>query len=182
MLYCSGTMPANRLVACLLTLLLPALAWPAEPRIALVIGNSEYASGPLPNPANDAKLIGEALTSLGFEVIARRNADQNAMKRAIQDFGTRLEKAGPGAVGLFYYAGHGAQLNGRNYLVPTGAHIEREADMDIEAVSADWVIQQMRYARNRLNIVILDACRNNPFTRSMRSADRSSFLKSPRLH
>ena len=143
----------------------------AETRIALVIGNSEYSSGPLPNPANDAKLVGEALTSLGFDVIARRNADQTTMKRAIQEFGSRLEKAGPNAVGLFYYAGHGMQLSGRNYLIPTTAHIEREGDVEIEAVSADWVIEQMRYARNRLNIVILDACRNNPFTRSMRSVD-----------
>jgi formylglycine-generating enzyme required for sulfatase activity len=142
-----------------------------ETRIALVIGNSDYASGPLPNPANDAKLIGEALTGLGFDVIARRNADQVTMKRAIQEFGSRLEKAGPGAVGLFYYAGHGVQLSGRNYLIPTTARIDREGDVEIEAVSADWVIEQMRYARNRLNIVILDACRNNPFTRSMRSVD-----------
>ncbi len=143
----------------------------AETRIALVIGNSDYSSGPLPNPANDAKLVGEALTSLGFDVIARRNADQTTMKRAIQEFGSRLEKAGPSAVGLFYYAGHGMQLSGRNYLIPTTARIEREGDVEIEAVSADWVIEQMRYARNRLNIVILDACRNNPFTRSMRSVD-----------
>jgi formylglycine-generating enzyme required for sulfatase activity len=148
----------------------PVLAGP--PRIALVIGNSEYESGPLPNPANDAKLIAETLTDLGFEVVLRRNADQTTMKRAIQDFGARLEKAGPQAIGLFYYAGHGAQLNGRNYLIPTTARIEREADMEIEAVAADWVIEQMRYARNGLNIVILDACRNNPFTRSMRSMDR----------
>ena len=143
----------------------------AETRIALVIGNSDYATGPLPNPANDAKLMGDALTSLGFDVIARRNADQITMKRAIQEFGSRLEKAGPGAVGLFYYAGHGVQLSGRNYLIPTTARIEREGDVEIEAVSADWVIEQMRYARNQLNIVILDACRNNPFTRSMRSVD-----------
>jgi uncharacterized caspase-like protein/formylglycine-generating enzyme required for sulfatase activity len=143
----------------------------AETRIALVIGNSDYSSGPLPNPANDAKMIGETLGNLGFEVIARRNADQNTMKRAIQEFGARLEKAGPAAVGLFYYAGHGVQLNGRNYLIPTTAQIDREGDVEIEAVSADWVIEQMRYARNRLNIVILDACRNNPFTRSMRSVD-----------
>ena len=142
-----------------------------ETRIALVIGNSDYASGPLPNPANDAKLIGEALTGLGFDVFARRNADQITMKRAIQEFGSRLEKAGPSAVGLFYYAGHGVQLSGRNYLIPTTARIDREGDVEIEAVSADWVIEQMRYARNRLNIVILDACRNNPFTRSMRSVD-----------
>ncbi|MGO9993262.1 MAG: caspase family protein [Steroidobacteraceae bacterium] len=143
----------------------------AEPRIALVIGNSDYASGPLPNPANDAKLIGDELADLGFDVIARRNADQTTMKRAIQEFGARLEKAGPDSVGLFYYAGHGVQLNGRNYLIPTTARIEREGDVEIEAVSADWVIEQMRFARNRLNIVILDACRNNPFTRSMRSVD-----------
>jgi formylglycine-generating enzyme required for sulfatase activity len=143
----------------------------AETRIALVIGNSNYASGPLPNPANDAQMMADTLTSVGFEVIARRNADQNTMKRAIQDFGARLEKGGPSAVGLFYYAGHGVQLNGRNYLIPTTAQIDREGDVEIEAVSADWVIEQMRYARNRLNIVILDACRNNPFTRSMRSVD-----------
>jgi uncharacterized caspase-like protein/formylglycine-generating enzyme required for sulfatase activity len=153
------------------TILASALAQAAETRIALVIGNSDYSSGPLPNPANDAKLIGDALTGLGFDVIARRNADQITMKRAIQEFGSRLESAGPGAVGLFYYAGHGLQLSGRNYLIPTTARIEREGDVEIEAVSADWVIEQMRYARNRLNIVILDACRNNPFTRSMRSVD-----------
>lgn len=161
-----------RLTLLALAMLVPATATATEPRIALVIGNSTYASGPLPNPANDAKLLGDTLRQLGFEVIARRNADQITMKRAIQEFGTRLDKAGPEAIGLFYYAGHGVQLNGRNYLIPTTARIEREADVEIEAVSADWVIEQMRYARNRLNIVILDACRNNPFTRSMRSADR----------
>jgi formylglycine-generating enzyme required for sulfatase activity len=154
-----------------LTVFGSTLAAAAETRIALVIGNSDYASGPLPNPANDAKMMSETLGKLGFEVIARRNADQNTMKRAIQEFGSRLEKAGPAAVGLFYYAGHGVQLNGRNYLIPTTAQIDREGDVEIEAVSADWVIEQMRYARNRLNIVILDACRNNPFTRSMRSVD-----------
>jgi formylglycine-generating enzyme required for sulfatase activity len=169
-LYTEG-MGFIRFVLFALTALSSAAAVPAETRIALVIGNSEYSSGPLPNPANDAKMIGETLSSLGFEVIARRNADQKTMKRAIQEFGSRLEKGGPSAVGLFYYAGHGVQLNGRNYLIPTTAQIEREGDVEIEAVSADWVIEQMRYARNRLNIVILDACRNNPFTRSMRSID-----------
>ncbi len=160
-----------RLLLLTATILTSTALQAGETRIALVIGNSDYSSGPLPNPANDAKLVGEALTSLGFDVIARRNADQTTMKRAIQEFGSRLEKAGPSAVGLFYYAGHGVQLSGRNYLIPTTARIEREGDVEIEAVSADWVIEQMRYARNRLNIVILDACRNNPFTRSMRSVD-----------
>ncbi len=152
-------------------MMLATAAAAAETRIALVIGNSSYASGPLPNPANDAQMMADTLSKLGFDVITRRNADQNTMKRAIQDFGSRLEKGGPSAVGLFYYAGHGVQLNGRNYLIPTTAQIDREGDVEIEAVSADWVIEQMRYARNRLNIVILDACRNNPFTRSMRSVD-----------
>ena len=164
-------MGSIRLILLTVTILASNALQAEETRIALVIGNSDYASGPLPNPANDAKLIGEALTGLGFDVIARRNADQVTMKRAIQEFGSRLEKAGPGAVGLFYYAGHGVQLSGRNYLIPTTARIDREGDVEIEAVSADWVIEQMRYARNRLNIVILDACRNNPFTRSMRSVD-----------
>ena len=169
-------MSALRAAACLLLLLSPVLAWPAEPRIALVIGNGEYATGPLPNPVNDAQLIGDTLASLGFDVISRRNADQTAMKRAIQDFGTRLKKAGKGAVGLFYYAGHGVQYNGVNYLIPTAAHISVEADMDIEAVSAEWVIDQMRYAGNGLNLMILDACRDNPFVRSSRSAVRGLAL------
>jgi len=161
----------SRLSVFALLLFVPLLAV-AEPRVALVIGNSAYASGPLRNPANDADLMSETLKKVGFDVIERRDADQVAMKRAIQDFGARLEAAGPKAVGLFYYAGHGVQLEGRNYLIPTTAKIEREGDVEIEAVSADWVIAQMRYARNALNIVILDACRNNPFVRSLRSADR----------
>jgi hypothetical protein len=141
-------------------------------RIALVVGNGRYASAPLVNPANDAELISMTLMQVGFEVRLVQDGDQRAMKRAIQEFGATLESAGPTAVGLFYYAGHGVQLNGRNYLIPVAAEIERDADVEIEAVSADWVLEQMRYARNRLNFVILDACRNNPFARSFRSADR----------
>ena len=144
----------------------------AEPRIALVMGNGAYDTAPLANPPNDAKLMAGTLARLGFEVIERRDGDQATMKRAIQEFGARLERAGPAAIGLFFYAGHGVQLNGRNYLIPTRARIERDSDLEIEAVSADWVLEQMRYARNRLNLVILDACRNNPFARSFRSADR----------
>jgi hypothetical protein len=144
-------------------------------RIALVIGNSTYTSGTLPNPANDARMIGDTLKDLGFDVITRTNADQTTMKRAIQEFGQRLDKAGPKAAGLFYYAGHGVQLNGKNYLIPTTAQIERPGDVEIEAVSADWVIEQMRYARNSLNIVILDACRNNPFLHSDRALGGSGL-------
>ncbi len=170
----------KRLLLLALAMLAPVSAV-AEPRIALVLGNSAYPSGPLRNPANDAGLMEETLKKVGFEVIAKRNADQVTMKRAIQKFGERLEEAGPRAVGLFYYAGHGVQLNGRNYLIPTTANIDREGDVEIEAVSAEWVIEQMRYARNDLNIVILDACRNNPFVRGMRSAGRGlAVMEAPK--
>jgi formylglycine-generating enzyme required for sulfatase activity len=178
--------PVKRLILPTLALLAPLVGQPAdfrpaEPRIALVIGNSAYPSGPLRNPANDAELMHRTLAQVGFDVIARRDADQVTMKRAIQEFGARLEAGGPKAVGLFYYAGHGLQLEGRNYLIPTNARIEREGDVEIEAVSADWVIEQMRYARNALNIVILDACRNNPFVRSLRSADRGlAVMQAPK--
>src|SRR5580692_6568548 len=120
-----------RLLLLVFAFLLPGLVQ-AESRIALVIGNSAYASGPLPNPANDARLVGETLKQLGFVPIVRLDADQITMTRAIQEFGARLEKAGPGAVGLFYYAGHGVQLNGRNYLIPTRANIQREGEVEIE--------------------------------------------------
>jgi hypothetical protein len=145
---------------------------PPPRRIALVVGNSRYTSSPLTNPEHDAELIAATLRDLGFEVRLQTNSNQAQMKRAIQDFGAALEHAGPDTVGLFYYAGHGVQLDGRNFLIPVGARIERGADVEIEAVSADWVLEEMRYAHNRLNFVILDACRNNPFVGTSRSADR----------
>jgi hypothetical protein len=95
------------------------------------------------------------------------------MQRAIVQFGDRLAEAGPNAVGLFYYAGHGLQLDGQNYLVPTDADISREVDVEIDGVSADLVLKQMAYAESRVNIVILDACRNNPLARDYRSAPAS---------
>ena len=146
----------------------------AEKRIALVIGNGAYgkAIGALPNPPNDARLMARSLRSIGFEVIEHINIDQKAMKRAISRFGKALSTAGKDAVGLFYYAGHGVQVDGANYLVPLKVNIETEADVDIEAVSANGVLGQMAYADNRLNIIIMDACRNNPFKRGFRSVSR----------
>ena len=145
----------------------------AVKRIALVIGNGAYEKvGALTNPPNDARLIARTLRGLGFEVIERIDADQKTMKRALRDFGYKLDAAGDDGVGLFYYAGHGLQVNGRNYLIPTSADIQRENDVGIEAVAADSVLETMEYARNRLNIVIMDACRNNPYKRGFRSATR----------
>ena len=144
-----------------------------EKRVALVIGNGAYPNvGELPNPPNDAKLMAKTLRALDFDVIERVNAGQKDMKRAIKLFGEKLEAAGKDAVGLFYFAGHGVQVGGTNYLIPVNVDIEDESDVDIEAVSANTVQQQMAFAGNRLNMIVMDACRNNPFKRSFRSASR----------
>ncbi len=146
---------------------------PVEPRIALVIGNSDYTQplGALKNPANDAKLISKSLKSVGFQVATLLDADQRAMKRAISDFGAAVSEAGSSAVALFFYAGHGIQVDGINYLIPVGAVIERKGDVDLEAIEVGAVLKQLEYVRSGVNIVVLDACRNNPL-RSFRSADR----------
>ena len=159
-------------VACFLSIFATTVVGAAEKRIALVIGNSAYKDAPLANPANDARLMAKTLGGLGFEVIEVLDANQKAMKRAVRDFGARIERAGKDTVGLFYYAGHGVQVKGENFLIPVGAPIAREADVSIEAVSAGAILEQLSFAKNRLNIVILDACRNNPFKRSFRSASR----------
>ncbi|MEW6208628.1 MAG: SUMF1/EgtB/PvdO family nonheme iron enzyme [Acidobacteriota bacterium] len=137
-----------------------------EQRVALVIGNSAYRDAPLLNPVNDAKDMSAALRALGFEVIYGENLSQNLMKRNIRAFGDKIRNGG---VGLFYYAGHGIQISGVNYLVPVNAVITKEEEVEYESVDVGLVLAQMENARNRLNIVILDACRNNPFARSFRS-------------
>ncbi|WP_395020920.1 caspase family protein [Dongia sp.] len=146
----------------------------AEPRVALVIGNSSYGGdlGQLPNPANDARLMAKTLKSIGFEVIEAEDADLAAMKRKVQDFGERLATAGTGATGLFFYAGHGLQVGGTNYLIPIHAKIAREPDVEFEAVPVDLVMKQMAFAESAVNIVILDACRNNPLSRGFRAVTR----------
>jgi len=141
----------------------------AEKRVALVIGNSTYTAAPLKNPVNDARDMAQSLVALGFEVIHRENLNQNDMKRSIRAFG---EKIRGGGIGLFYYAGHGVQVRGINYLIPVDAKVEGEEEVEYECVDAGFVLAQMENARNRMNIMILDACRNNPFARSFRSASR----------
>ena len=148
----------------------PALAAPLqERRVALVIGNGAYKQGPLKNPANDARDMAAALKSVGFEVILRENASLRGMNEAIDQFWQSLKKGG---VGLFFFAGHGLQVAGENYLVPVDARIALEKDVQYECVNAGKVLGRMEDAGNGLNIVILDACRNNPFARSFRSADQ----------
>lgn len=138
-----------------------------EERIALVIGNANYRTARLLTPANDAQLMARTLENLGFEVTLRADQTQKQMKRLIRDFGERLERSK--GIGLFYYSGHGVQVSGRNYMIPLGAEINRESDVDIEAVRVGGVLGVMDFARANINIVILDACRNNPYAKSFKS-------------
>ncbi len=135
-----------------------------EKRIALIIGNGGYtAVTPLVNPPADARLMTATLEKVGFAVTTLVDADQAAMKRAIADFGRSLRASGPDTVALFYYAGHAVQSYGNNYLLPVDTAIRDQADLDLVGVEAGWVLRQLFSARARTNIVILDACRNNPF-------------------
>jgi len=158
------------LVLFLLVLIYPSsLVAATEQRVALVIGNGAYGSGPLKNPVNDATDMAATLKRMGFSVILKTNARFKDMDSAIREFGRRLSRS---EVGLFYFAGHGIQVGGVNYLIPTGANVEKEEDVRYEAVDAGRVLAEMSHANNGLNIVILDSCRNNPFARSFRSETR----------
>ena len=147
----------------------------AAPRVALVVGNGGYDPANisrLANPENDARLMARTLERVGFEVALETDAGQDAMKRAIKAFGKRLRGAGRDAVGLFYYAGHGVEAGGDNYLIPLGAEVESATDLETDSVPAQWVLSRMEEAGNRLNILILDACRNNPYEGRVRSGGR----------
>ena len=144
-------------------------AWAAQQRIALVIGNVQYRSAPLNNPLNDAKDIAKALEKYGFKVTHKENVDQRKMEQAIREFGKELRKGG---VGLFFFAGHGVQIGGRNYLIPIDATIYKQTDVKYEAVDAGRILDEMAWAGNELNIVILDACRDNPYGSGFRSISR----------
>lgn len=139
-------------------------------RVALVVGNSDYLIGPLKNPVNDARAMKTALEKTGFEVLYYENiTNKDNFTRAVRTFGQKLQN---GEVGLFYFAGHGLQVKGINYLVPIKAEVLSEPEVEFECLDVGFVLAQMEAANNRMNIVILDACRNNPFARSFRSADR----------
>lgn len=165
----------RRLAIILLLVSISVLTGPAhaatEPaRYALVIGNGSYPDQPLGNPVNDANLMADTLRALGFNVFKHTDLSQKGMRRAIRDFGDELEKAGDDAVSLIFYAGHGLQVDGQNYLVPVDAQIRSERDVAVEAVSANAMLDMLAYSDTGLNIVILDACRNNPFQRKSRSS------------
>ena len=148
----------------------PAVGAAAPGRTALVIGNAAYSEdiGPLKNPGNDATDMAATLRQLGFVVTLVKDANHQRMAEAIEDFSRQLR---PRSVGVFYYAGHGAQVGGRNYLIPLGARITTEAAVPYQAVAAEEVLARMDGAGQgkSLNVIILDACRNAPFMRGWRS-------------
>jgi len=164
----------HRFLFAVLVLFVPVMTYSQGSRIALVIGNSDYQNGGvLLNPVNDAVDISQALRNTGFEVIEYRNLDYVGMKRAIDQFGLKLLGH---EVGLFYYAGHGIQAKGVNYLVPVDATIHTQNDVEYNCVDVGRVLAKMDDARSRTNIVILDACRDNPFERSWSRSTKSSGL------
>lgn len=139
----------------------------AASRVALIVGNSDYSNANLrlTNPTNDAAAMQRALRSAGFETIVRLNARRVDLYRAVDEFATRIGRD-PHSVGLFYYAGHGVQVDGTNYLIPVDAEVESSVDLEASAFDVGRVLRAMQAAQNDMNIVILDACRNNPLPRT----------------
>src|SRR6266581_6913071 len=154
----------------LLHLLVPAIillsGYPAmaENRLALVIGQSAYRSVPaLPNPANDAKAMSQLLSDSGFEVLSASDLSQSQIREKVSEFAGKLAEKGPDTVALVFYAGHGLQIDGENYLVPIDVDPKREADIPLQAVRLNDLLNTLGALPTRMRIVMLDACRNNPF-------------------
>ena len=138
-------------------------------RVALIIGNSAYTTGPLLNPVNDATDMAAALKSIGFKALLGRNVNKKAMYQLIEQFGNDIHGAD---IALFYYSGHGVQAGGENYLIPVGADITVATDIELEAVGLGRIIGRMNEGGAGTNAIILDACRNNPFPQASRGMDR----------
>ena len=149
----------------------------ALPRTALVIGNSRYKDAPLKNPANDAAAIGDNLKKMGFSVIPLLDTGKLAMENAIRSYGEQLAKSK--GVGLFYFAGHGLQVSWRNFLVPVDANLDRADDIPRQTVDLAALLGGIGKAGNPMNIVILDACRDNPFGGDLRSGKGLSQMDAP---
>ena len=150
----------------------------ADQRVALVIGNSAYQHvAKLPNPVNDAQAVAALFKRAGFDVVEiRLDLDAANLKRAMRDF---TDMARDADVAVVYYAGHGIEVDGNNYLIPVDAVLERDVDVDDETVSVDRVMRALDPVK-RLRLVILDACRDNPFTRTMKRTMTSRAI-GPRL-
>src|SRR5215470_11714801 len=165
-------MPGGRPMFCrsLFKVIIPAAlllcsvpAW-AENRVALVIGQSAYKSVPaLPNPSNDARAMTQLLTDSGFEVSSVSDLTQNDMRSAVSDFAGKVAAKGPDTVALVFYAGHGIQVDGENFLIPTDIDPKREADIPMQAVRLNDVLNTLASVPSKMRFLLLDSCRNNPF-------------------
>ena len=153
----------RRTALCFVLWLLCSSAFAAEQRVALVIGNAAYRVDPLDNAVNDARLVASSLKQAGFDVTLAENLDRRGLLGALRAFGERLTD---NSVAVLYYAGHGLQLRDRNYLIPVDAEIRSEDEIALAGIDIAFVLGRMSSARSRVNIVILDACRNNPFASS----------------
>jgi uncharacterized protein (TIGR02145 family) len=153
----------KRTLLLLIIVFISSISYSQENRLALVIGNGNYPSSILANPENDARAMQQQLENLGFKVLKYENLTQKQMKMAIDDFGEQLKEF---KIGLFYYAGHGIQSKGYNYLIPINAKLTTERQVEYDCVQADRVLALMEDSDTDINIIILDACRNNPFERS----------------
>jgi len=154
---------------------------PAERRVALVIGNDTYqvVHPQLQNAANDARDMGQALRDSGFDTTVKTNVKRRDLYQLIDAFAAKIS-ASPDTVGLFYYAGHGIQANGKNFLIPVDADLSNESDLEAEAVDAGKVLRAMDEARNSVNIIILDACRDNPLPKGRSLARGLVSMQAPR--
>src|SRR6476661_5546270 len=171
----------------LFTLMIPAAVLlgthsaSAESRLALVIGQSAYRSVPaLPNPANDARAVTQMLTDSGFEVSTAADLSQGQMREAISDFAAKVAAKGPDTVALVFYAGHGLQIDGENYLVPVDIDPKREADIPLQAVRLNDLMNTLGVLPTRMRIFMLDACRNNPFPALSQTAGRGLAIVNTR--
>jgi len=143
-----------------------ALAAGAQDRVALVVGNSHYGSAPLVNPTNDARAMAQRLRELGFKVVEREDLTVKQISPTLREFRAGLT---PGSVALIFYAGHGLQIKGVNYLPAVDADIVSEEDVALQSIDINKVLDMLGDSKTRLNLLFLDACRNNPYARSMRS-------------
>jgi uncharacterized caspase-like protein len=150
---------------------------PESERLALVIGNKDYPHKPLVNPVNDARDIKTTLEQIGFRVIYRENANLAEMDSAVRSFVSSLNK---NSVAVVYYSGHGAQADGVNYLIPVAANIGSKAELKSRAYDAGIILGEMQDIGNSINIVILDACRNNPFKGARGGIDGMASMAGPK--
>ena len=155
------------------TILLGAAPAFAESRLALVIGQSAYKSVPaLPNPGNDARAVTQMLTDSGFEVVSAADLSQNQLREKVSEFAGKIAAKGSDTVAMIFYAGHGLQIDGENFLVPVDVDVKRESDIPMQAVRVNDILNTLTSVPSKMRFLLLDACRNNPFPELNKSVGR----------